>query len=280
MRKFLYIDWDLTVVEFPHAKGVEDLEQYLVGDIVAMSYALRIAKYLDAVFDEVLCFTRTGAPVPTALRLHTLLAHTLLGSFHEGLYWSREFWMLDAEKGLGIALDPELIGSAVDAYWEGVGSHTQIYPDARDFFEQKSEIFDGIVIVTSTDARVRPDEARGFVYDPEFSKQQKVIRMRRSADVERLLDSYVSHVVIGDPYGKGTPDFWAEADEAVGRTLKDHVVIIGDSYENDVVCGKKFVPNATGVLIQREGAIHPDRYPEADRVVPSLTQISDDVMLA
>ncbi len=117
--------------------------------------------------------------------------------------WSREVFVKRAAELAGLAVTPELVHEAADAYWLTLTERTQVFPDALQLSQAIAARRRPLFLVTSSDARLKMQPDGQFIYDPAYSEALK--RERIELLREKGLQLTLSQLAI--PKTSRTPTF-------------------------------------------------------------------------
>lgn len=163
--------------------------------------------------------------------------------------WSREVFLKMAIDSLNIGLNTSLIKKAVDAHWEGITQHAEIFKSAKILFKELRRQQIPVYILTSSDGRLVFKNG-DFVYDPEYSEEAKRNRMMKL----KKQGLHFNDIIIGDPDDKPSVNFFKKGIKIVEKNLgrkirKEELVMVGNSYEDDLETPIKKLGFKTGILI-------------------------------
>lgn len=270
-KRVLFADIDYTLSDFSHEAGIEGVRRALVAD--APQEADFIADYMDRCFHLIL--EAGKGEISLAARQFVVEVNErgrAVPGWVEGvdLQWSRELWLKEGALQAGITFSPTRIVVLVDEYWNGIKAGTVLYPDVPDLFLWAGRADFRIVLVTSSDARLRAlADDSALVYNPIHASEKKLGR------IHSFLMQQAAHVVIGDPVGKPHSEFWRRVFSETGFSAAagDVGAMVGDSYLSDIAPMREL--GVTGILLDRSGTRTASDAPLADAVVPSLQLVRE-----
>lgn len=174
----------------------------------------------------------------TYMRRLTQLEQPVLQKYGEVKRWSREVCLYIAGEKYGVKLTNEQIVLIAQALWEKITQKAIFYPDTKPFLESLIHRKIPFFLITSSDSRLTlHDNEQLFYYDPQYSRNLKMKRLRLFTD----MGIAPHHIFIGDPYDKPNPWIFQQAFDYAKKELKGsfHSIMIGDSYKNDLVPAQK-----------------------------------------
>lgn len=165
--------------------------------------------------------------------------------------WSREVFIKIACDREGVAVDPETIYEAADAYWLRLSEKTELLPGVLELVQEIKAHNKPFFLITGSDARLKLKENGQFVYDPSYSESFK--RSRIQLLREKGLD--FTTVSIGDPEDKPHLDFFQKgvktAEAHLGHQIDlSKAIMIGDGYAADLQVPKEQMGFGLVVLYQ------------------------------
>jgi FMN phosphatase YigB (HAD superfamily) len=165
--------------------------------------------------------------------------------------WSREVFIKRAAEQAEVAVTPELVHDAADAYWLTLTERTQLFPDALQLSNDIAAHGRPLFMVTNSDARLKMQPDGQFIYDPEFSEALKRKRIELLKGKGLKFDA----ISIGDPEDKPHPDFFNKAlrvaEAEIGAPVDTrNAIMLGDSYGGDLQTPKEIL--GFGMVVLRE----------------------------
>jgi len=165
--------------------------------------------------------------------------------------WSREVFIKIACDQEMLAVDPETIYEAGDAYWLQLSEKTELLPGVVELIHEIKRHNKPLFLVTGSDARLKLKSNGQFAYDPAYSetfKRQRIQLLR-----EKGLE--FNTVSIGDPEDKPHLDFFQKgvkaAEEHIGHPIDlSKAIMIGDGYPADLQVPKEQMGFGLVVLYQ------------------------------
>ncbi len=149
--------------------------------------------------------------------------------------WSREIWAKLVADDLGIAVTPETVGAAANAYWDALTAANDMVDGARALLGAIRAHGRPVFILTSSDGRLTMNADGTFSYHPEHSLALKARR------VEHMRQKGLSYdaLSIGDPEDKPGMAFFqkgiAAAEAFLGKPIDPSAcIMVGDSYGGDL----------------------------------------------
>lgn len=199
---------------------------------------------------------------------------TVLEKYGHIKIWSREIFIKHAAEDLRIAVTPELIHEAADAYWISLSKSIQVLSGVTDLLNQIKEHNRPLYLITSSDARLKMKDDGTFTYSPEYSEGSK----RERIEILRGKGIFYNGLSIGDPEDKPHLDFFekgiriAEKDLGVKIDMND-AIMIGDSYSGDLETPKEKMGFGLVILIDQKTkeAVWLD---ERQVVTPNLKEVA------
>lgn len=272
MQRFLFLDIDYTLLEFPHEQGMVELHKYFASQTnLSLAYRKKIEAFVDEVFYTLL----HGETTERSKELRTLIEGAAKGvaspaNLETDLRWSRELWLnVACQQGDITVKNLEKIVGAAGAYWNAFFTHSAIYPDAKKMFTDIEFSSWKVVLVTNSDARLTATEKGQLAYDPEHSMRSKLKRLPAT-----LLDGInIKNIIVGDPVGKPRASFWEKVIRETGyNPSQDIALMVGDSYASDIVGVREY--GIHGVLLNRHRKIKKrSEVPEATDIISDLSGI-------
>jgi len=165
--------------------------------------------------------------------------------------WSREVFIKLAADRAGVAVTPELVHEAADAYWVTLTEKIEIFPDAIELANTIRQHGRPLFLVTSSDARLKMQPDGQFMYDPQYSEALK----RQRIELLRARGLQFNTVSIGDPEDKPHPDFFTKAIKMAETELGQPIdtskaIMLGDSFAGDLQTPKEQL--GFGFVVLRE----------------------------
>ncbi len=145
------------------------------------------------------------------------LEKPVLEKFGEVKRWSREVCLYIAAQKIGITLTNDEIISVTNILWAKITQYAVFYPDAKPFLQNLINKTIPFYLITSSDSRLTmDDDTQLFHYDPEYSRNLKLQRLKIFTDMGIPQEN----IFIGDPYDK--PKIWV-FEEALKKARKDYL---------------------------------------------------------
>jgi len=149
--------------------------------------------------------------------------------------WSREVILKIAAENCDISLKPELIYSAIDAYWNSISEKSVPMEGVLNLFQEIKIHNRPVYLITSSDARLQLNNQGLFEYDPKHSEKFKKKRM----ETLKVKGLFFNKVSIGDPEDKPHLDFFKKGIEIAEIDLgykinTKNIIMFGDSYSGDL----------------------------------------------
>lgn len=205
------------------------------------------------------------------MRRLTQLEQPILQKYDEVKRWSREVCLYIAAEKYGVKISNEQIVLIAQTLWDKITQKAVFYPDAKPFLESLISREIPFYLITSSDSRlVLKDTEQLFYYDPEYSRNLKMARLRLFTD----MGISASHIFIGDPYDKPKPWVFQQAFEYVKKEIKGpfHSIMIGDSYKNDLIPAQS-VGMEELILMNRIKS--KEKYPRDVKIITSFSDIKE-----
>lgn len=168
----------------------------------------------------------------------TDLERPVVEKYGEVKRWSREACLFIAAEKFGVKLTNEQIQVVINALWDKITQYATFYDDAKPFLLHLLSDKISFYLITSSDSRlILDDKKQLFLYDPEYSRQLKMRRLKIFLDLGIPED----HIFIGDPYDK--PKTWVfekalkQAKKELGKKFQS--IMVGDSPTNDLIPAQK-----------------------------------------
>lgn len=167
--------------------------------------------------------------------------------------WSREVFLKMASEDCDIQLKPEIIYSAIDAYWNIISEKSDPMPGVLDLFQEIKAHNRPVYLITSSDARLKMNNQGLFEYDPRYSEEFKKKRM----ETLKQKGLFFNKVSIGDPEDKPHLDFFEKgiriAEKDLGYKINTkNIIMFGDSYAGDLQTPKEKLEFSLVVLFKKD----------------------------
>lgn len=248
----------------------------LTGDLrayMSRSSAASVATRFREIFDE-LILTHQRGPGPGGkqdepsadleARIHDR-QKDISAEWGVTRMFSREVLLRIAVEDCQASLSPAELGRCVDRYWQYMRENPIFFPDAIRFSRTLASHGGAVYLMTSSDARYRPQADGRFSYDPDDSRNDKEQRLRNF----RGYGLEYSRAFIGDPVDKPSPEFFRQAFTGIAEDLERplesfSIMAVGDSYRSDIKTPLSLLDSAIGILYRRGQA---ETKIEAERVM-------------
>ena len=166
--------------------------------------------------------------------------------------WSREVLLKIAAEDCKISIKPELIYSAINAYWDLISEKSEPMIGVLDLFKEIKLHNRPIYLITSSDARLKLNSQGLFEYDPRYSEEFKKKRM----ETLRKKGLFFNMMIIGDPEDKPHRDFFEKgiriAEKDLGHKINTkNIIMFGDSYAGDLQTPKEKLGFGLVVLFKK-----------------------------
>lgn len=168
----------------------------------------------------------------------TELEKPVLEKFGEVKRWSREVCLFIAGEKSGIQLSNEILLDCANSLWQKIAELAVFYPDAKNFLNMLIRKKMPFYLITSSDSRLIKDDQTGlFHYDPDYSRNLKLKRLRKFLD----LGIPQNHIFIGDPVDKPKTAVFEEALNTAKKEVLSpfESVMVSDSVSNDLIPAEK-----------------------------------------
>ncbi|MFH0979840.1 MAG: HAD family hydrolase [Candidatus Roizmanbacteria bacterium] len=167
--------------------------------------------------------------------------------------WSREVFLKMASEDCDIQLKPEIIYSAIDAYWNIISEKSDPMPGVLDLFQEIKAHSSPVYLITSSDARLKINNQGLFEYDSRYSEEFKKKRM----ETLKQKGLFFNKVSIGDPEDKPHLDFFEKgiriAEKDLGYKINTkNIIMFGDSYAGDLQTPKEKLGFGLVVLFKKD----------------------------
>ncbi len=147
----------------------------------------------------------------------TQLEKPVMEKWGEVKRWSREVCLYIAAQKFGITLTNDEIISVTNILWAKITQYAVFYPDSKPFLQNLINKTIPFYLITSSDSRLTlNDDTQLFHYDPEYSRNLKLQRLKIFTDMGIPQEN----IFIGDPYDK--PKIWV-FEEALKKAKKDYL---------------------------------------------------------
>jgi len=169
--------------------------------------------------------------------------------------WSREVFIKIASDEIYVHLNPDEIFEIGTAYWTTITNLTEPFAEGKkllNYIHKKKYL---IYLLTSSDGRLMIKNGF-FRYDPKISGDFKKNRM-----ITLLAKGLkFQDIVVGDPEDKPLPSFYERAfkiiEKDTGRKMNlSSLVMVGNSFEDDLEIPVKIMGVGTGVLLEKGGKL-------------------------
>ncbi|MBI2133553.1 hypothetical protein HYU11_02625 [Candidatus Woesearchaeota archaeon] len=239
MERVFFLDIDHTLSNFDSRAGDDAVRAELLrlfpekeeaavlfGEIFESVYSYHCSRSMDSFFADKINSFRVSIPenIPKP-----------------DLKFSREIYLKFISDKFGLGISGKEIMRIVDLYNDAIVRSTFIYPDSVRFMSRFKKKF----IIAGSDNRLRFEGDR-MVYDPEYSWKKRF--ERTMAVFSRFFNK--DQVIIGDPFGKPSVQFWEKCVDVSGCS-PEHSFVVDDSM-NVVKSAMDF--GFKGVLFDRYNA--------------------------
>jgi FMN phosphatase YigB (HAD superfamily) len=245
MTKTVFLDIDDCLIQTSQLtkgdlKAVEDTMRYL-GIKKASKITFDFAKMFQTQYDK---HQSKNIPASKQDKLTKFtqkmkrLQKKIITKYRQYKKWSREVFIYTSAMNLDVKLTNNQILLISKKLWEKIQNHAQFYPDSKPFLDKLKENRIPFYLITSSDCRLTLNANEGlFEYDPEYSKDLKIKRLKILTDWGIPKEN----IFVGDPIDK--PDVWV-FQQALQKAKNDNpmleeTVMIGDSVKNDLNPAKK-----------------------------------------
>lgn len=237
--KFLICDVDYTVSDFGagNVSGNRKIRDVLGDDVademdIMFDLILRGHRNLELLSDQE---KRKYKEIMNKIELYT------------PKYWCREVYLILINEKYKLNLSPIEIMNAADIYWRGISETLQYYPDAVIFLNKAKELSIPLMWMTGSDSRTKVsknyNDEWSIVYDPEYSKNKKMVR------IAGMMRDFPGLIEIGDPVDKPEPEFYDTVFAHTKGINYEDILVVGDSEINDLENARK--RGCRTVLIER-----------------------------
>lgn len=166
--------------------------------------------------------------------------------------WSREILIKLAADDNGLALSPEQVLGATNAYWSDLAEKVELLNGTTTLMDEIKKHNRPTYIITSSDGRLQMQDDGKFIYEPTYSEKLK------SQRVEKMKAKGLDYTAyrIGDPEDKPHLDFFEKiinvAKDDLGEIDYNNCLMFGDSYSGDLETPRKKLGFGLVVYIDHE----------------------------
>ena len=166
--------------------------------------------------------------------------------------WSRETFLKIAADEIKVNIPPETIHNAATIYWDAITDKTDPFKEAKEIINYITNLGHPVYLLTSSDGRLMIKNGF-FRYDSKISGSFKRNRMKTlAAKGLKFRD-----IIVGDPEDKPLPGFYERTlktiEKDIGKKINfSSVVMVGNSFEDDLETPVNIMGIGTGVLLVKE----------------------------
>ncbi len=248
MRPSFLVDVDHTLANFDSNSGNRAVKEELLRLFPEKQLA---AEMFGEIYDSIFAFhTCLSTDSFYADKINSYDVEVPDDISKPDFKFSRELYIKYVSNEFGLNLSANEIERIVSTYWNAIVNSTRIYPDAIGFMQRHEKKF----ITAGSDNRLKFEAGKIF-YDPDFSWKCRFDRtMKVFSGFFRK-----EQILIGDPYGKPSREFW-ELCLAKSKIQPEQGVVIDDSLK---VVKSAMDFGFKGVLLDRSKA-HDKNFVDAD----------------
>ncbi len=217
MKRVFFIDIDHTLANFDSNFGNAAVKEELLRMFPEKQRAAEIfGEIYDSIFAFHTCLSKDSF---YADKINSYDVEVPDYISKPDFKFSRELYIKYVSNEFGLKLSEREMRRIVSIYWDAIVNSTSIYPDSVKFMQNHENKF----ITAGSDNRLKFEAGKIF-YDPDFSWKCRFDRtMKVFSGFFRK-----EQILIGDPYGKPSREFW-ELCLAKSKIQPKQGVVIDDS---------------------------------------------------